>query len=101
VFERKEASGAGDAGLHLVGDEQRVMAPAQRRRLAQIAVVRHVDALALDRLDDERGDVAGRQRAVERREIVEGQRAAVWQRRLKAGAEHGVAVERGGSVVRP
>ena len=60
----------------------------------QIAVGGHVDALALDRLDDERRDLARRQRALERGKIVEGNADAIGQQRLEAVAEHGVAVER-------
>ncbi len=46
-----------------------------------------VDALALDRLDDEGRDLARRQRLLERREIVEGNRRAARQQRLEAAAE--------------
>ena len=62
----EEAAGAAEAGLDLVGDEQRAVLAAQPLRLVQVAVVRQVDALALDRLEDEGGDVAGLQRALQR-----------------------------------
>ena len=58
VLDCEEPSGATEPGLTLVGHKQRAMPAAQRRRFAQIVVHRHVDAFALDRLDDERGDVA-------------------------------------------
>ena len=46
-----------------------------------------VDALALDRLDDEGRDLARGQRLLERGEIVEGNLRASRQQRLEAGAE--------------
>ena len=45
-------------GLDLVGDEDRAVALAQRGCARQEFVGGHVDALALDRLDDERRDLA-------------------------------------------
>ena len=46
-----------------------------------------IDALALDRLDDEGRDLARRQRLLERGEIVERDLRASRQQRLEAGAE--------------
>ena len=83
----EETAGAAEAGLDLVGDEQRAVLAAQPLRLREIAVVGHVDALALDRLDDEGGDVAASQRALQRGEIVERHARAVPQQRLEAVAE--------------
>ena len=50
--------GAAQPGLDLVGDQQGAMGAAQPRRRRQIVVAREVHALALDRLDHERRDVA-------------------------------------------
>ena len=54
---------------------------------AQIVVVGNVDALALDRLDDEGGDLARRQRLLERGEIVE--------RHLRAARQQAARSRRG------
>ena len=85
VLDREETAGAAHAGLDLVGDEQRAVFLAERGRARQEFVGGHVDALALDRLDDEGGDLARRQRLFERGEIVEGDRGAARQQRLEAG----------------
>ena len=74
VLDREEFSGAADAGLDFVRDEQRAVFAAQRGCARQKFVVGHVDALALDRLDDEGGDLARRQRLLQRCEIVERDR---------------------------
>jgi hypothetical protein len=79
VFHREELAGAADAGLDFVGDEQRAVFAAERERARQELVGRQVDALALDRLDDESRDLLRRQRALERCEIVEGNRRAAGQ----------------------
>ena len=67
--------------------EQRAVFAAQRGRARQEFVGGHVDALALDRLDDEGRDLARRQRLLERGEIVEGDRGAARQQRLETAAE--------------
>ena len=72
VLDREESSGAADSGLDFVGDEQRAVFAAERGRARQKFVGGHVDALALDRLDDEGGDLARRQRLLQCGEIVEG-----------------------------
>ena len=57
---------------------------AQRLRARQVAVGRQVDALALDRLDDERRHVAARELARERVEVAERHRVAAGQQRAEA-----------------
>ena len=94
VLDREEAAGAADAGLDFVGDEQRAVFAAQRSGARQELVGGHVDALALDRLDDEGGDLARRQRLLQRGEIVERDRRAARQQRLEAGAEIGIVGQR-------
>src|SRR5262249_57591932 len=66
VLDREEPPGAAEPGLNLVGNKQSAMTAAQRSRLAQIIVGGYVDAFALDRLDDERPDVARRDRPLPR-----------------------------------
>ena len=87
VLDREEAAGAADAGLDFVGDEQRAVFAAERGRARQKLIGGHVDALALDRLDDEGGNLARRQRLLQRGEIVERDRRAARQQRLEAAAE--------------
>ena len=58
VLEREPLAGASEPGLDLVDDEQRAVAPAQRLRALQIARRRKRHHPALNRLDDERGDVS-------------------------------------------
>ena len=72
VFYGEEAAGPPEPGLDFVGDEQRPIFPAKFVGGSEIIGRGHVDALALDRLDAERGDVALFQRALEREKIVEG-----------------------------
>ena len=94
VLDREEAAGAADPGLDFVGDEQRAVLPAERGGARQEFVGGHVDALALDRLDDEGGDLARRQRLLQRCEIVKRDRRAPRQQRLEAGAEIGIVGQR-------
>ena len=59
VLDGPHAAGAPDAALHLVGDEHDAVRGAEVAQLAEPARGRDdVAALALDRLDDDRGDVA-------------------------------------------
>ena len=59
VLARPHRAGAADAGLHLVDHEQDAVLVAQRAQVGEPARRRHdVAALALDRLDEDRGDVA-------------------------------------------
>ena len=68
MLAREELAGAAHAGLDLVADEHHVALAADARALREITRRRHDDsALALDRLDQERGGVAARSRARARR----------------------------------
>jgi hypothetical protein len=58
VVDRQHRAGAAEAGLHLVGDHEHLVARAQLAHAAQVALVGHHDArLALDRLEHEGGHV--------------------------------------------
>ena len=108
VLDRQEPAGAAEAGLHLVGDEQRAVLPAERRGASAGSRRGHVDALALDRLDDEGGDLTRGQRLFQRRKVVERDRGAARQQRLETARKFassvsdkraiGQAVERVGAV---
>jgi hypothetical protein len=71
VLVGEELAGAAEPALHLVADEQRAVLVQQRGRRGQEAVRRHVHALALDGLDDQRGDVALAQLGLERVQVAE------------------------------
>jgi hypothetical protein len=67
VLDREHAAGARHARLDLVSDEQDVVTLADRGDALQEARRRHDEpALALDGLDDDRGDVLGREVRLER-----------------------------------
>ncbi len=71
VLDRPHPAGPAGARLDLVGDEQDPVAIADRAQARQEAVLGHdVAALALDRLDDDRGDLVGRGELVEQ-DLVE------------------------------
>ena len=70
VLVGEELAGAAEPALHLVADEQRAVLVQQFRGRGEEAVGRHVHALALDGLDDERRDVAATEFGVERVEVV-------------------------------
>ena len=72
VLDREKAAGPADPGLNLVGDKQRAVFAAQRGGTGQKFVTGHVDALALDRLDDKGRNLARGQRLLKRCQIVEG-----------------------------
>ena len=94
VFEREEAAGAAHAGLDFVGDHQGSVLAAQRERLREIVVRGQVYALALDRLDHEGRDLPGRERALQRRKVVEGNFGAIRQEGAETLAEDFVADQR-------
>src|SRR6202030_4550262 len=94
VLDCEEAPGSSDAGLDFVGDHQRAVLAAKRGRARQEFIGGHVDALALDRLDDKGGNLARRQRLLQGGEIVEGYRRAPWQQRIEAGPEVWIVGER-------
>ena len=58
VLGGEEAAGAAEAGLHLVRDEERAVPAAELLGAREAVGGRDPDALALDRLEDERGNVA-------------------------------------------
>src|SRR5207249_244222 len=67
VLYREHAAGAAHARLDLVGDEEDVVAPADRRDAPQESLRRNDEAaLALNRLEDHRGDVLRGEMRVER-----------------------------------
>ena len=71
VLDRPHLAGATRAGLDLVGDEQDAVAIADFAQALEEAVLRDdVAAFALDRLDDDRGDLVGRSELVEQ-DLVE------------------------------
>ena len=59
MLDGEELAGAAQPGLDLIGDEQRPVLAAQRLNAGEVVLARQVDALALDRLDDEGGDPLG------------------------------------------
>ena len=93
----QEAAGAAEAGLDLVEDEHRPGLAAGGLRALEIARRWQVDALALDRLDDERGDVARRELRAQRVEVAERDLVAARHQRAEPLAELRVAVDRQGA----
>ncbi len=71
VLEREPLAGPAQAALDLVADQQAAVLVAQPLGLGQVPVGDHLAALALHRLDDERGRLLGRQRLLQRRQVVE------------------------------
>ena len=67
MLEAKHLAGAPEAGLDFVADEKRAVFSAKLLGPIKEIALRDIDAFALDRLDDEGGDVAFRQLAFERR----------------------------------
>ena len=87
VLVGEEVAGAAEPALHLVGDQQRLVLVQQFLRAAQESRRRDGDALALDRLDQEAGDVAARAaRARSAAQVAERDRG-VGQQRAEALAE--------------
>ena len=87
MLERQEPPGPADARLHLVADQQGSRLVTAPLRSGEIAIRRELNALALDRLDDQRGDVAAPELAFERFKLAERDRLAIRQQRSKARAE--------------
>src|SRR5581483_7650174 len=81
--------------------EERPVAPAELLRSLEVAARRQVHALALNRLDEEEGDVLRAQRALERVEVAEGDAVEAGQERLEARGELVVAVRRQGAERQP
>ena len=91
---RPEATGTAETGLDLVGDEEGPVASAELRDGVPVLLRRDVDALALDRFDDEGRDVARTQLALEGVGVPERHRAEAGDQRPETLAELGPAVQR-------
>ncbi len=86
MLDREELARAPDAGLDLIGDEQRTVFLAKLRHTLEVAVIGEVHALALDRLDEEAANFLGLKRVFERVKIVERHLHAIGQETLEAFA---------------
>ena len=89
LLDREERAGAAEAGLHLVGDEHDAVLVAELAQASQVGRGRgHEPALALDRLDHDRGDRlrsdARRERPAERIERL-GRGVAVARPAVRVG----------------
>ncbi len=82
-----------ESGLHLVDHQQRLVPPAQLLRLLPVLGRGHVDALALDGLDDESGDVPSPQLCAQGRDVAEGHGSRTRQEVAEPLAKLGAAVE--------
>lgn len=100
VLVRVEVAGPAEAGLHLVGDEQGLVLVQQLLRRPQEAGRRGVDALALDRLDDQCRHVAALQLAPQGVEIAERD-GGVRQQGREAVPEAVLTVDREGAGRQP
>ena len=87
-------AGAAKAGLHLVDAEEGAVAAAEPLRAGQVAGLGQHDALALDGLGQEEGDVFAAQLGLERCEVVEGHQGDVGEERLEGRPGRGAAVHR-------
>ena len=92
MLDSEKFAGPREAGLNLIGDQEAAMPAAQLGSALKVILIREIDALALDRLNDEGRSFARSERLIKRREIVERHRDAVGHERSKAGAENIVAV---------
>src|SRR5438093_148029 len=71
VLQREPLAGTSESGLDLVDGEERAVAPTQRLRRLQIARRRKRHHPALNRLDDEGGDIFRAQFRLQAREVAE------------------------------
>ena len=71
VVEREHPAGAAEPSLYLVDTEERAVASAEELGSLEVSRIGHDSALALDRLDQEQGDVLSAQLLLEGLEIVE------------------------------
>src|SRR6202790_4353862 len=94
MFDREEPPGSSYSGLNFVGDHQRAVFTAEGCCARQKLVRGHVDAFALDRLDNKGGNLARGQRLLQRGEIVERNRRAPGQQRLETATEVRIVGER-------
>ena len=93
VLDREKTASAADAGLNFVRDKQGSMSPAELSRAFEIIVGRHIDALALDRLDNKGRDRPRMERPLEPDKVVEGDANAAGQQRPETAAKYVVAIE--------
>ena len=92
MLEGEQLPGPAEAGLHLVDREQRAVAAAELLRAGEVAVRREVDAVTLDRLDEEERDVPAAELTLERVEIAERDLGEPRQQRPEALGEGRPAV---------
>ena len=93
VFDRKKTAGAPKSGLTFIGNEQRSIPTAKICGGLEIIVSWHDYALALDGLDDERGDSARMQCLFERRKIIERNTNTIGNQGLEPASGYFVAIE--------
>src|SRR5438132_3230853 len=83
MLEREQLPRPPEAGLHLVDGEERAVAAAQLLRAFQVTGRGQVDAVALNRLDQEERDLFSAQLALESVEVAEGNLEEAGQERAK------------------
>src|SRR5204862_6353873 len=93
----EQRAGSSEPGLDLVDGEERAVPVAQVGGFAQIVLRRDEDALALDRLDDERGDVAAFGLATQCVESAEGDALAAGGQVAEPVSELAPSVQRQGA----
>ncbi len=101
VLEAEELPGSPESGLHLIEHEERSVRSAELLSLSPVLRRGHVDALALDGLDDEGGDVAVLQRTAQGLEVAEGYGLGAGEELTEALTEFGPTVEREGARGQP
>src|SRR4051794_3140179 len=94
LLQREPPARASESGLNLVDDEERAVAPTELLRGLQIARGRKRDHAALDRLDDEGGDILRAQLPLQALELAERNALTARQQRTEAFPEEVVADER-------
>ncbi len=94
VFDREEPPGASHSRLYFVGDHQRAVFTAERCCTREKLIGGHIDAFALDRLDNKGGNLARRKCLFQRGQIIERYRCASGQQRLETAAEVRIVGER-------
>ena len=90
----EETSRAGESRLHLVDNQQRLVPPTQLLRFLPVLGRRHVDALPLDRLDDEGRHIPSPQLGAEGLDVPEGHGSGARQQVAETLPEVRAAVER-------
>ena len=94
MLDSEEFAGAAHAGLDLVGDEQRAVFGAKPGHALEVAVIGHVDALALDGLDEKAADLLRFQHLFQRVQIVKRHLDRIGQEAAETFAENCVAIHR-------